>query len=772
MNKMLKRLFTLAGVVAISLTLSLHNLYAITVINSPLNKALIKIFPEIKDGYIDLNNNGKPDQTDELNEYIPESVIKDNQLQGKEILDFIINYYMFLPLDKVRKVKEILDHPQGVISEIVALQYRIKIYEIEKRREEMQKSGKRVTTSSEQQKTEERLRELITIMINSYKKEGKNNEQQLINARKEFLKIINEGFSVPQDITRENKNILTSIMINRILKTQKSDKEDQEVITAINVVGQLKQDFAVSYLMDFLSDLKYKKYVIRALGEIGNSIATKRLLRELQKDQPIEIKLEIIRALGNIGNKTVVEKLKTMLSSKEEMQNIQIKKEVLFALSNASEKYQDPTLVPVFTKYLKSDDSYFRMIAIRGLANLNAFNAVNELNSLLKTETDPPIQIELIRAIHKLKAPNYINTFGFLLKKKNLDPEVRKTILKIFADEPRTELVMQKLIEHIGFPDESIQETAKQAILKQSKRNPKAVATAVSNILMRSKDKSVLVNGSEILSQIKDPVAIPTFLYLLKSDYKKVRENATWGIYKLGKIDNITIVAELLQIATNESQPISVRTNAIRALGEIGYTSSRYDVVGSLINIIKLQDEKYTMMRYFAIRSLGKIKVTNKKVYSLLSRLLLTEQNKQLKREIIHTLNRLGDNSPVVVRSLKKAFKREENKDLQIDILMALGDIGSDDTLPLAKEFLEEENNPTDEKIEAIYILSKIGTRDCISPILNCIKDKNLKAYAYTTLLDFDPDIILPYLKERLRTETDKVILDTINTIVFRFEED
>jgi len=352
-------------IITMILLISSLAVYPITLVDSPLNNALVKIFPELKDGYIDLNNNGKPDQTDELSEIIPETVVKDNHLQGKEILDFIIDHYMFLPLDKVRKVKDILDNPRGVISEIVALQYRLKIYEIEKRREEMQKTGKRVTTTTEAKKNEEKLNELITIMINSYKKEGKKSEVQLINARKEFLKIINDGFRVPDNISDENRNILTSIMINEIQST--SDAEDQEVITAIEVVGQLKQDFAVSYLMDFLSNKKYKKYVIRALGSIGNSVATKRLLKELQKDQPKEIKIEIIRALGNIGNKDATVALKKLLSSKEEMQNIEIKKEVLLALSNASEKYQDPTLVPTFSKYLKSEDPYFKMVSIRGL---------------------------------------------------------------------------------------------------------------------------------------------------------------------------------------------------------------------------------------------------------------------------------------------------------------------------------------------------------------------------------------------------------------------
>ena len=757
-------------IITMILLISSLSVYPISLVDSPLNNALVKIFPELKDGYIDLNNNGKPDQTDELSEIIPETVVKDNHLQGKEILDFIIDHYMFLPLDKVRKVKDILDNPRGVISEIVALQYRLKIYEIEKRREEMQKTGKRVTTTTEAKKNEEKLNELITIMINSYKKEGKKSEVQLINARKEFLKIINDGFRVPDNISDENKNILTSIMINEIQST--SDAEDQEVITAIEVVGQLKQDFAVSYLMDFLSNKKYKKYVIRALGSIGNSVATKRLLKELQKDQPKEIKIEIIRALGNIGNKDATVALKKLLSSKEEMQNIEIKKEVLLALSNASEKYQDPTLVPTFSKYLKSEDPYFKMVSIRGLANLNAFNAVNELTRLLKDESNPPMQLELIRALYKLKAPNYIVTFGNLLNNKDLDQSVRKAILEIYANEPRTELVIGKLISHIGYPDPEIRKVAKNAILKQSKVNPKTVATNLSGILIRSKDKLILINGSEILSRIKDPVSIPTLLNLTKSEYKKVRENATWGIYKIGKVDNLNVVAQLLQIATNESQPISVRTNAIRALGVIGYSDTRYNVVNSLINIIKLQDDKYSMMRYFAIRSIGEIGQCNQKITGLFSRMLLTENNIEIKNSIVSTIDKLGNDSDPILKSLKKAYHLPENNSIKLNIIMTMGDLGTEEVIPLASEFLAEPKEPTSQKISVIYTLSRIGTEECIAPILEATNNPELKNYALAVLEDFDPDIIIPYLKNRIKSETNKRLLDIINSLMFRLEEE
>ena len=91
---MKKLIIYLTAFTAIYFVLSIQSLsYGITIVDSPINGALSKIFPELKQGYIDLNNNNQMDQNDEIDERIPETVLKDNQLQGKEILDFIINYY-------------------------------------------------------------------------------------------------------------------------------------------------------------------------------------------------------------------------------------------------------------------------------------------------------------------------------------------------------------------------------------------------------------------------------------------------------------------------------------------------------------------------------------------------------------------------------------------------------------------------------------------------------------------------------------------------------
>ncbi|HEB30556.1 MAG TPA: HEAT repeat domain-containing protein [Spirochaetes bacterium] len=746
--------------------------FAVTLVDSPINNALSKIFPELKQGYIDLNNNNQMDQSDEIDERIAETVIKDSQLQGKEILDFIINYYMFLPLDKVRKVKEILDNPKGAISEIVALRYRIKIYEIEQRRSEMEESGERVITSLQKQQTEERLRELISIMINSYKKEGNASEKALIEARAEFLKVVNDGNPVPLDLREESKEILTSILINRVLKNGGSKNEVPEVITSIEAIGQLKRETAVDYLMDLLSNKSYKIHAIRALGNIGNPQASDRLLRELEREQDPEIKIEIIRALGKAGNEKVVMKLKGMFNNEEEMLTVELKKEVFLALSKASKKHADPTLVPVFNNYLSSNDPFYRMVAIRGLANLNAFRAANELNNILQKETDPIIQLELIRALSILKYPNYIVSFTVLLKRKNIDPEVRKAILDLLAKEKRTELVINHIILNIGHPDPEVRETAKEAILKQSKINLRLVASSLNNVLVRSKDKTVLVMGSEILSKLKDPLSAPTFLFLTKSEYTAVRENATWGIYRIGRIENINLVVELVKIATDESQPTSVRTNAIRALGAIGYSDARVNTIGTLINIIKLQDEKYIIMKKFAIQALGEIGRTNDKVLNILTKTLLSSSNLAIKLETVSTLNKIGDDSETVVRTLKKQFNQTEESALQIEILRAMGDIGTVEGVDLARVYLEKGNRSNEDKIEILYILSRIGKTECINPILKIAMEPPLKTYALTVLGDFDPDVIVPVLKDKRRSESDNKVLEIINSVLYRLEED
>jgi hypothetical protein len=47
-----------------------------------------------------------------------------------------------------------------------------------------------------------------------------------------------------------------------------------------------------------------------------------------------------------------------------------------------------------------------------------------------------------------------------------------------------------------------------------------------------------------------------------------------------------------------------------------------------------------------------------------------------------------------------------------------------------------------------------------------------LKTYSLTVLGDFDPDVIIPVLKDKRRSESDSKVLEIINSVLYRFEEE
>ena len=101
-----------------------------------------------------------------------------------------------------------------------------------------------------------------------------------------------------------------------------------------------------------------------------------------------------------------------------------------------------------------------------------------------------------------------------------------------------------------------------------------------------------------------------------------------------------------------------------------------------------------------------------------------------------------------------------------------MGDIGTVEGVELARSYLKNGNETTDDKIEVLYVLSRIGKTECINPILKIATESPLKIYAFTVLSDFDPDIIVPFLKDLRRSESDKSVLEIINKALYRFEDD
>ena len=85
----------------ILLALNMAGLSHAQLVQNALTRELRRIFPELGQGYLDLNRNGRPDQADDLDERVPESSIKDSEIQGQEILDFILENFRYLETEKL-----------------------------------------------------------------------------------------------------------------------------------------------------------------------------------------------------------------------------------------------------------------------------------------------------------------------------------------------------------------------------------------------------------------------------------------------------------------------------------------------------------------------------------------------------------------------------------------------------------------------------------------------------------------------------------------------
>src|SRR6056297_2469024 len=111
-------------------------LWSISIVDTPLGSNFERLFPNLSEGYIDLNSNGSMDRLEDMDEKIPESLVQDGVLQVQEVLDFIIEQYRFFPVSKLEEIQNVLSRAEGQIAEIIALSYQIRMTQvIEKKRE-------------------------------------------------------------------------------------------------------------------------------------------------------------------------------------------------------------------------------------------------------------------------------------------------------------------------------------------------------------------------------------------------------------------------------------------------------------------------------------------------------------------------------------------------------------------------------------------------------------------------------------------------------------
>ncbi|HOV64379.1 MAG TPA: HEAT repeat domain-containing protein, partial [Spirochaetia bacterium] len=630
------------------------------VVDSGLAKELQGIFPELAKGFIDLNGNGAMDQLEDMDEKVPESVVKDNVLQAQEILDFIVANYRFIRLEKLLSVKDVLSRASGAIPEIIALTYSRSLDTVIQQKRDLGANGI-VLTPSALREGLDKMRALINTMLVAFKKEDKGSEAEFVKARDELFMMIETGYPLPE-LQPADRSLLESALINTIAKDAKTKPE--RVRSSIQALGKLKSEASVPYLMTLIDQKEYGGDVVKALGAIGNSSAFEILKSRLQSTERGKEQNAIIEAIGMVGG---VESLTLLFSlfpkDKSESLPPETEKALIRSISEiAAQGNNDRRIPALLNEYLKSEDPEMRILAVRGLAGTQGAGASQNLLPLLKSDKSDDVKVELVRALSvPSSAQAAIPVFTAMLKDQTTSTRVKSEIIRSLANSPDGARAIPNFVEYLGSSEEELRKATALTLLKLYGLDPKTVSASLSRTLLTSKDEVLLVEGTRILSQIADQDTVNTLITLLSSPYPEVKKHATWALYRIRPAGNAKVIDELKKLVTGETESLEVRINAVRGLGAIGSltpnSTPQTAVWPTILTALKMRDEKYTMLRFYAVRALGDVHVADDEIIDTLVRTVSREQDTEIKREAVESLRKLSVSDERAEKALSDLLK-------------------------------------------------------------------------------------------------------------------
>ncbi len=764
-----KVLITLLTIILLTIPTVLS--FSMPVVKSQLTAGLIKIFPEIKKGYIDLNQNGKPDKNAEINEYIPDSIVKDNQLQGKEILDFIIKNYPYIPLDKLIAVQNLLKNSNEAIPELIALNFMGRMEETIAKKRELEAKGLYLTPSALRQAYAKETK-YINTMVQAYKKESQKLEKGFIDARDKLFTMIEQGYPLPDKLGEEDRDILVSIMINTIIKESK--KNPARVKVAIKTLGRLKAESAVNYLISIIDQPELRIESIRALGQIGSPKALKLLLAKLDTATDKQSKLAIIEAIGNIGNKSSVGRLISILNpengKKVDQDVLLTTLKALANIASLSKGQPDRNLQNIFANYTSSTDPQIRVVAVEGLSNFKNSITSNKLFSLLRKESVEEVRIAIIKAINKLDFPNTVPTLVAILRNKSTSKRERIAVIEALGENPNGDKGLVYIIGDLSSKDKDIRNAAKDALINLYPAHKQAVVGAISSSLLKFKSETPLEAATSVLARLANTDSMNYLIPLLSSQYSQVKKNVTWALYRIHSSSNSRAVEELKKLVKSDTETLSVRINAVRALGAIGLDSPQLKVWETLLDVVKIRNPKFAILRYYAIKSLGELKTTKKEVIDILSKIALRETNLALKRAAVSAIRNISIQDPNIESALVAVFKNTKDTELKVRVIEALGDMFSSRAAELAPSILNKELDPST-KERVIYALYQVGGTAELSLIIDSASDKRIRDFVEGILENANPTVLQPLLDKRIKSETNQDILNMLEDLNTRLQE-
>ncbi len=737
------------------------------VVDTKLGKSFSAIFPELSKGYIDLNANGQLDRLDDMDEKIPDSGVKDGIIQVQEILEFIEANYRFIPMDKLQGVYNALLNTSGDIPKLISLNYSQRIETVITNKEKLGTDTLYLTPSA-LKKAQEEMRGYIATMLNAYKKEERKYEADFSAASDQLFRMIETGYPLPE-LSKDDYSLLVSLTIYTI--EENKDSTPKRVLAAIRTLGKLKARQAIPYLKKLLESPQYGYESSVALGNIGNSDAREVLIGKIQEGVSGKLKKGIIQALGNTGGEDSIEILLSLLKTGvDEKIDPETEKAAVQALSAVTEKDTGNRKVySVLDSYLDNTDKELRILAIKGIANYKTSAAVSLLLPLLKKEKSEDVLMELVKSLSATNSTKALPAITGMLNDPNSSSDLKKEIIHAVGENSNGSKSVMNIVDYLVDKNPELRTTTAQTILKLYKQNPAAVAGTINRKLATRKDELFQKEASAILAALADPSTTVTLTNLLSSSFPSVKKNATWALYRIKPVNNLKVVTELQKLVTGETESIEVRINSVRALGAMGFDPPRTDVWKTLLTAFKLQDEKYIMLKLYAVKAIGELGTVNEQVINGLISLISREKNAAVKQAAVEALKNMNGLTPAVERILTGTFKRSTDDNLRLSILEVLGDMRSEETSVLAPALLNKDQSK-DSKYRVIYVLSHMGDEKSLALLLELTTDPEVSVFLTGVLEDADRNVMRNLLAGRLKTETDPQRLKALEELSSSFE--
>ncbi len=723
------------------------------IVDNNLGRALKEIFPSLGQDYIDLNHNGRLDRLEDMDEQVAESRVKDGIIQIQEVMDFIGENYPFLLIDELEMVQEALTGASGTISELIGLNYSRVMVEIIEKKIALGIDGLYLPPSARKE-AEERMYGLIGIMVNAYKNEQLRDERAFEEARDELFTMIEQGYPIVEDMNDEDKDLLVSSLILTTLNERQTNSV--RVRYAVKTLGKLRDPFAVSYLIDLMELPGFQPECIDALGAIGNSQAERLLISLAQNNPGEKSRIALYRALGRIGGEESLSLLLNDLKSDPppgEAEEYAILQSLSTVVQNGT---NDRRINPILVEYLSSSLGRYRILAAEGLAAVpNAAN-INILLTALRNEREEEVQIAMIDAVNIQGNTKVIDLYVGLLRDPAASAAIQIALINAVGDNREGSRALPVLQSGLESENQEIRNSASRAFLNLYNFNPTAVAGTLSRIALTAESDRLIGETAGILARIADPATVNALIVLLKSDSSEARRSATWALYRIGKAGQSRMLVDLNRLITSETEPMEVRINAIRALGSFGESNS--DITQTLTTVVKMQGEKYSLLRNYAIETLGELGSMSDETVELLARISAREDNTLIKYSALTALRKGGRFSPSMAETLGQLFNRSNDPEIKTRVLESLGDMGAAQTAEMA-DSLDFNTLNQEQKLRVLYALTRCGSYKAYNLIISRSQDEEISDVASVLLEEASSDTLVPVVEGRLRSEEDPLII-------------